>query len=209
MNIKFHKNACFSIKDGDITIVTDPHEKAAGALKAKVVTVSHQQPDRKVIDLVQGEPRVFDWPGEYETAGVHFKGIASFHNPKESKEQKENTVFLFEWKGIRLCHLGSLGTNLTSEQLEEIGDVDILFIPVGGTETIDSKKAKEVIEQIEPRIIIPMAYCADDDDKCGLGPLEPFLTEMSAQKSEPVEEFVLKRSELPDDASKVVVINPS
>ena len=149
MNIKFHGHSCLSINDGDFTIVTDPYDESTGlklpALKADMVTVSHKDPHHNNAGAVQGGPKIFNWPGEYETAGVYFKGIASFHNPKEDKEQKENTIFKIEINGIHLCHLGALGTKLTPEQLEQVGDVDILFVPVGGKDTIDVKKAKEVI----------------------------------------------------------------
>ncbi len=206
MKINFHGNACFTVKEGDFTLVSDPHNKIKEPLPAGVVTVSSDDPEHSHLGSVKNDPKVFSWPGEYETGGVHMKGIATFRNAKEAAEQKENTVFKVEINDVHLCHLGSLGTKLTPEQLEQIGDVDILFIPVGGKEGIDAKKAKEVIEQIEPRIIIPMAYCVDDDN-CGLGPLQPFLSEMGAQNVEPLDEFTLKRSELPDDSSKIVVLN--
>ncbi len=205
MKVNFHGNTCFSINDKDFSVVTDPHSKASG-LKANVVTVSSKENDSHNVDAVEGEKKVFNWPGEYEISGVHFQGIATFHNPKESKEQKENTVFTISLNGVHLCHLGGLGTSLTAEQTEEIGDVDILFLPVGGKNTIDAKKAKEVIEQIEPRIIIPMAYC-DDDHNCDVSALQPFLSEMGTKDIEPLDEFILKRSELPDDTSKIVVLN--
>jgi len=174
-------------------------------MKASVVTISQPTPEHNNSAAVQGEPRVFNWPGEYEVGGVHIMGIASFHNPKDDKEQEENTIFTFDVNGIRMCHLGVLGTKLIPEQLEQIGDVDVLFIPVGGNAVIDAKKAKEVIEQIEPRVIIPMAYCEDGDD-CGLGPLTPFLQGMGAQALEPLIEFDVKRADLPEESSKVVVL---
>ena len=205
MKIFFHGNTCFSINDSNFTVVTDPHSKVSD-LTANVVTISNKENDSHNVEAVTGERKVFDWPGEYEIGGVHFQGIASFHNPKESAEQKENTVFKMELNGVHLCHLGSLGTALTAEQIEEIGDVDILFLPVGGKGTIDAKKAKEVIEQIEPRIIIPMSYC-DEDCNCDAGALQPFLSEMGSKEIEPLSEFILKRSELPDDTSKIVVLN--
>lgn len=205
MKINFHGNTCFNINDANFNVITDPHSKASG-LKGDIITVSSSDPDVNNTKAVDGNPKVYNWPGEYETSGVHFQGIASFHNPKESEEQKENTVFRIALNGVHLCHLGALGTKLTPEQIEDIGDVDILFIPVGGKGTIDTKKAKEVIEQIEPRIIIPMSYC-DDDGNCDLGALQPFLSEMGAKDIEPLDEFTLKRTELPDDASKIVVLN--
>lgn len=212
MQIKFHGHSCFSIKEGDSTIVTDPYDESTGLkspnINAKVVTVSYNHPHHSNSKAISGEPKVFDWPGEYETSGIHIKGVTSFHNPKEDNEQKENTIFKIDLNGINLCHLGSLGTKLTPEQLEKIGDVDILFVPVGGKESIDAKKAKEVIEQIEPRLIIPMAYNTEGS-KCGFDELGLFLSQMGAEGAESTDTFVLKRSELPEDASKVVVIQPS
>lgn len=212
MQIKFHGHSCFSIKDGDTTIVTDPYDESTGltlpSLKANVVTVSLNESHHNNVSVIEGNPSIFNWPGEYEAGGIHFQGIASFHNTKDDEEQKENTIFTIDFNGIHLCHLGAQGTKLTPEQLEEVGDVDILFIPVGGKEGVDVKKAKEIIEQIEPRIIIPMAYHTEGC-QCGFTSLEGFLSEMGAQNTEASQVYTLKRSELPDDASKVVVIQPS
>lgn len=212
MQISFHGHACFSIKNGDNTLVTDPYDDSLGLklpeLKSTIVTVSRKHPHHNNSQAVQGEPKVFNWPGEYETAGIHLMGISSFHNAKDDKEQLENTIFKIKWNGINFCHLGSLGTKLTPEQTEAVGDIDILFVPVGGKEVIDAKKAKEVIEQIEPRVIIPMMFNTEGST-AGLDPLEPFLSEMGAQTTERLESFTLKRSELPDDSSKVVVLNQS
>lgn len=209
MKIQFHGHAGFSISDDDFTVVTDPYDSETGlkfpSIKANVVTVSHKHPHHSNVQALEGEPKVFNWPGEYETAGVHFRGINSFHNAKEDTEQKSNTIFRFIFKGINFCHLGDLGTKLTSEQLEKVGDVDVLFIPIGAKDTIDAKKAKEVVEQIEPRIIIPMVYHTEGS-AVGLEGLEPFLAEMGAKGVEPLESFTVKKSELPDDNSKVVIL---
>lgn len=212
MQISYHGHACFSIKHGEESLVTDPYDDSVGLklpeLKPTIVTVSRKHPHHNNAKAVQGEPKVFDWPGEYETSGIHLMGISSFHNPKEDTEQLENTIFIISWSGIKICHLGSLGTKLTPEQTEAVGDVDILFVPVGGKGVIDAKKAKEVIEQIEPRVIIPMMFNTEGST-AGLDPLEPFLAEMGAQAADRLDSFTLKRSELPDDASKVVVLNQS
>ena len=158
------------------------------------------------MDAVEGDPRVFSWPGEYETKGLHFKMIHSFHNQKEDKEQMENNVTVIHWGNIRLCHLGAQGTKLTPEQLEQVGEVDVLFVPVGGKGCLDPKKAKEVIEQIEPRIIIPMCYDTKGS-KLGLEELDTFLSVMGAKQEERQDSFKVKRSELPEDNSKLVVLN--
>jgi L-ascorbate metabolism protein UlaG (beta-lactamase superfamily) len=210
MEVKFYGHACFSIKEGKTTVVTDPYGSHIGLklppIKADVVTISHNHPEHNNAKAIEGEPKVFNWPGEYETASIYFKSIPSFHNSREDEVQEENSIFTMNFSGIRLCHLGDQGTKLTSEQLEQVGDVDVLFVPVGGKDTINAKKAKEVIEQIEPRVVIPMVYHTPGS-KFGNDPLESFLDVMGSKSLEPVDAFIFKKADLPQDNSKVVVIN--
>ena len=194
MQIKYHGNSCFTIKEGDFSLVADPFEGVSFE-KANAMTQSQTSSSFK---SPSPETKRFNWPGEYETAGVYLMGIASFHNTKESEKQEENTIFKIECNGMRLCHLGRLGTKPTPEQLEQIGDVDVLFVPVGEDGTIDAKKAKEVIEQIEPRLMIPMLYTEEA--------LAAFLKEMGAVSAERLDVISVKRSELPEEMSKVVVL---
>ncbi len=194
MEITFHGQSCFTIKDQKVTLALDPYEKG---LTASAVTLSHADSDHKIAKLIEGEPKVFDWPGEYETLGIHFRGIHSFQDPKESKTQRENTIFHITFNGIRLCHLGNQGPKLTPQQLEQVGDVDVLFVPVGGKDVADAKKAKEIVEQIEPRLVIPMLYDTP----------AAFLSAMGAKATEAIDTFSFKKSELPEDTSKVVVLN--
>lgn len=197
MQIKYHGQSCFALKEGEFSVVTDP-EAGADASKSNVVTIS-----RPSIAFKAEDPKVklFNWPGEYETGGVYFVGVPTFHNVKESTNQEDNTAFKIEMGSLRICHLGRLGTKLTPEQLEAIGDVDVLFVPIGGGETVEAKKAKEVIEQIEPRIMIPMMF---DEES-----LTSFLKEMGAISAERLDMLSVKRSELPEEMSKVVVLRPS
>ncbi len=212
MEIKFYGHACFSIEDGGVTVVTDPFQEEIGLklpkLSADAVTVSHNAAPYNNVDAIEGGPKVFSWPGEYETKGIHFKMIHSFHNQKEDKEQMENNIVVINWANIRLCHLGAQGTKLTPEQLEQVGEVDILFVPVGGKGCLDTKKAKEVIEQIEPRVVIPMCYNTDGS-KLELNSRDAFLSVMGTKTDEPADSFKVKRSELPEDNSKMVVLNVS
>lgn len=212
MEIKFHGHACFSITEGGITVVTDPFREMIGLtlpkLSADAITVSHNADPYNNVDAVGGEPKIFSWPGEYETQGIHFKLIHSFHNPKEDEEQLENNITLIHWSNIRLCHLGAQGTKLTPDQLEQAGEVDILFVPVGGKGCLDSKKAKEVLEQIEPRVVIPMCYDLPGS-QLGLAGLETFLSIMGSVTANPEDRFMVKRSELPEDNSKVIVLSVS
>ena len=210
MEIKFYGHACLSIEDSDITVVTDPFHEEIGlklpSIKADAVIVSHDAPAYNNVAGIGGEPKVFSWPGEYETKGIHFKSIHSFHNQKDDVEQLENNITVMHFNGIRICHLGAQGTKLTPEQLEKVGDVDILLVPVGGNSVLDTKKAKEVIEQIEPRVVIPMAYDTEGS-KLELGSVEEFIKVMGATPEETMDSFKVKKSELPDDNSKLIVLN--
>jgi len=211
MEIKFYGQACFSIEDKGVRVIMDPFSEEIGLklppLKADVVTVSQNMPTANQVKSVMGEPRVFNWPGEYETKGVHFRIIHSF-GPEVKGEGMENNLTLIHFNGIKICHLGNQADKLTPEQLEQIGDVDVLCVPVGDKNGLGPKKAKSVIEQIEPRLIIPMIYDTEGSN-LELSPLSAFLSEMGASTSEPVDVFKFKKSELPEDNTKVVVLNVS
>lgn len=210
MEIKFYGHACFSIEDKSVKVLMDPFDESVMEKvpdwQAQVITVSNESPAHGHVKAVKGDPIVFKWPGEYETKGVHFKGIHSFYHVSEGGEEAENNIFLLHFSGIKLCHLGAQGTKLTPEQLEQIGDVDVLFIPVGGKNVLTAKKAKEVIDQIEPRVIIPMLYSTEGDGS-EFAPLSTFLSEMASTSVEPLDSFKFKKSELPEDNTKVVVLN--
>ena len=163
MKITWHGQSCFKIAIKDVTLVTDPFGKDIGLkpphFEADIVTVSHDHHDHNNVSALRGTPFVVDGPGEYELKGVAISGISSFHDNKEGQERGKNTIFIIEAEEMRICHLGDLGEKkLTDNQLEEIGDIDILMIPVGGVYTIDSEEAAGIISQIEPRIVIPMHY---------------------------------------------------
>lgn len=210
MDITFYGHACFALREKNLTVLTDPYDESLGLslpkVSAHVVTSSFDHPFHHHVKGLAGTPVVYDWPGEYEFQGTHFKGIHSFHNSKDDKEQLENIIFHMVMGDIRLCHLGAQGTKLTSEQLEKAGEVDVLFVPVGGKGGMDAKKAKEVVEQVEPRIIIPMMYDTEGS-KAGLDSLQSFLSVMGAKAVEPLDKFTVRRSELPEENSKVVVLN--
>lgn len=205
MDIKFHGNACFSIQAGKLAVVTDPYGDSTGlklpTLKANVVTVSGQTDAHNNAGAIQGEPVVLDWPGEYESSGIHVRGVHSM-----TSDSQENIIFSFHLDGVHFCHLGSLGVDLSDEQLEKVSEADVLFVPVGGGRTLTAKKAKELVEAIDPRIVIPMLY-KSEGSKLDLEPLEAFVSIMGAQNVERVDSFSLKKSDLPEDNSKVVLLN--
>jgi len=155
---------CFEIKD-DGTVVTDPHDGAGIGLprpqaEADIVTVSHGHFDHANGIGIVSKPGavVIETPGERSIKGITIKGIASFHDNAQGTMRGKNVIFNIRIDGISFCHLGDLGHALSEEQLTEIGKVDVLLIPVGGHYTIDAGEAAEIMDMINPRIVIPMHY---------------------------------------------------
>lgn len=181
-------HSSFRIKGKNATVVTDPFEQKS---EADVVLVSHNHADHNVVSKIAGEPFIVDGPGEYEIKGVTVVGVASF---------RDNVVYKFTVDGVNLCHLGDLGHKLTDAQVETIGDVDILFVPVGGFYTIDAKTASEVVAQIEPVVVIPMH---DKGEK--LDPVDKFLKEMGTEEITAVAKYTISKDKLPENTSVIVL----
>ncbi len=162
MEIKWHGHACFSIKN-DVTVVFDPHDGNSIGIKkpdvqGDIILVSHHHFDHEAVDVVKKDnSTVVDSPGVKEVAGVRIKGIESYHDPSRGSLRGKNTIFVVE-HGLRFCHLGDLGHIPSQEIIREIGRIDILFIPVGGTYTLDAREARKVMELLKPEITIPMHY---------------------------------------------------
>lgn len=165
MKIKWLGHACFLITSRDgIRIITDPYA-VGGGIKyapvteaADVVTVSHDHGDHSNVSSVQGRPEVVKGSGAKTVRGIQFRGIATYHDAARGQQRGSNTVFCFTVDDIRLCHLGDLGHKLDPGQVNEIGAVDMLFVPVGGFYTIDATVANQTIEQLRPRVVIPMHF---------------------------------------------------
>ncbi len=207
--------SCFQItvsngKDHEASIVIDPFDEKIGLkvpnFSADIVLSSHGHDDHNNVGDVKGEPFVIENPGEYEVKGVFVQGVDSFHDDSLGKERGRNTIYTIEAEDIRFCHLGDFGQKqLTDEQLELIGKVDILMIPVGGKYTIDSSEASKVIGQIEPKIVIPMHY-ALPKLKVELDEVEKFLKAMGKKDITPVDKLTIKQSALPKEGAMEVVV---
>jgi L-ascorbate metabolism protein UlaG (beta-lactamase superfamily) len=200
MDINWLGHSCFKIKGSQATIITDPFPPdlgySLGKPTARIITVSHWHPSHSYIQGVGGEPRKIHGPGEYEISGVLIIGVATFHDTEKGRLRGKNTVYLMEVDGVSICHLGDLGHVLTSEQVEEIGNVDVLLLPVGGVSTIDAAMAAEVIRQLEPKAVVPMHYKTPLISR-ELDPVEKFLKEMGVEPSEPRPKLTLSKSSLP------------
>jgi len=200
VDITWLGHSCFKIKGSQVTVITDPFPPdlgySLGKPTANIVTISHQHPSHSYVQGVGGEPRKVQGPGEYEISGVLIIGVATFHDAEGGSKRGKNTVYLMEVDGVALCHLGDLGHVLTSEQVEEIGNVDVLLLPVGGVSTIDAATAAEVIRRLEPKAVVPMHYKTPVISR-ELDPVEKFLKEMGMEPVEPRPKLSITRSNLP------------
>ncbi len=166
MTIKLLGHACFLISSSSgVRIMTDPYEPGGfggqigyGPItdEADVVLVSHEHGDHNYVQGVPGNPIVVR--GSQEAAGIQFNAVSTYHDDTSGSQRGSNAIFTFEVDGIGVCHLGDLGHPLTQAQVDSIGPVDVLLVPVGGTFTIDAAGADQVIAQLQPAVVIPMHY---------------------------------------------------
>ena len=200
MDITWLGHSCFRIKGSQAIIITDPFPPelgyTLGKQTANIITLSHQHPSHSYAQGIGGEPKIIKGPGDYEISGILIIGIATFHDNQRGQVRGKNTVYVMEIDGVSVCHLGDLGHVLSTEQVEEIGRVDVLFLPVGGGSTINPAIAAEVILQLEPNAVIPMHY-KTPAIKRELDSVDVFLKEMGMGQIEPRPKLTLSKSNLP------------
>ena len=201
MDITWLGHACFRIRGKHATIITDPYPPdlgySLGKPTAHIITVSHQHPGHSYTEGIGGQPKLVTGPGEYEISGVLIIGIATFHDGERGTNKGKNTVYLMEIDEVSVCHLGDLGHMLTAEQIEELGDVDVLLLPVGGVSTINASTAAEVVRRLEPKIVIPMHYQTPAISR-ELQPVDGFLKEMGINQVSPQPKLSITKSNLPE-----------
>lgn len=213
MEITYLGHSSFKIRSKSTTLVTDPFSPSMVGLKfpkieADIVTVSHQHQDHNYLAGVSGEPFVITEPGEYEVKGISIFGYPSFHDSQSGEKRGKNTIFVIEAEGLRICHLGDLGSTLSPKELEEINGVEVLMVPVGGIYTIGPKEATEVIAQVEPLIVLPMHFKARSVDEKNFGALatiDVFLNNIGVPNPEKLDKLSLTKDKLPQEM-KVVVL---
>jgi len=208
MEITWLGHSCFLIKGKEKTILTDPcHPDLGyrlGEPKADIVTLSHFHPGHSYIEAVTNDPRKIKGPGEYEIGGVFITGVASFHDNKKGTLRGKNTIYVIEMESVTLCHLGDLGHLLDPHLVEELGDIDILFLPVGEVSTIPVDIAVEIVRQLEPPIVIPMHYKTEAFTG-NLSVLDKFLNAMKIRGLEAKPKLSVTSSSLPAATQTIVL----
>jgi len=216
MHITWYGQSFFQLqtsqnKGEQLSLLIDPFGEGIGlkclSMGADILLISHDHNDHNNKRAARGTPFLIECPGEYEIKDIFIQGIHSFHDDVQGKQRGNNTIYTIEMEGIKICHRGDFGQKeLTPEQLEKIGDVDILMIPVGGVYTINAKEASRIISQIEPSIVIPMHYYMPKL-KIKLDGVDKFLKEFGRKSVIPQSKLLIKKKDLPEE-TKVVVLKP-
>jgi L-ascorbate metabolism protein UlaG (beta-lactamase superfamily) len=214
VDIVFLGHSSFKIKGKKLTILIDPpRQELVGIQKKKeetdvVLLTQKENPYHSDLSWVDGKdgskPFVISGPGEYEISGCQILGIAQ--DTKESPEPKtgENIIYKIKLDDFFFLHLGSLGKKLSQQEVEELANVEILMIPVGGVWVLEPKETTEVIAQLEPKIVIPMHYL-EEGINLPLKGIEKFLIQVGAETKMPQDKLSLTREKLPEETEIVVL----
>lgn len=210
MEITWYGHSCFRLTEKKMaTVVTDPFDAGTVGyeplkLKADIVTVSHDAAGHNYLQAVKGYSRAITGPGEFEIGGVFITGVQTDSHGKKASEQPRNTLYVFDYDGLTVAHMGNLRQVPTQAEVEALGTVNIVLVPVGGSSGLNAAKAAEVISLLEPNIVIPMHYHTPQV-KVPLDQLDKFMKEMGLHEAETMPNLKVSKSSLPDE-TKVVVL---
>ncbi len=210
MEITWYGLSCFRLTErGMATIVTDPYDHTVAGfeplkLRADIVTISHDAPGHNFASAVKGKGLVLTGPGEYEIGGVFITGVQTNGVTKKKENELRNTLYVFDYDGVNIAHLGDLQRVPSQAEIEALGNVHVALVPVGGGGGLSPAKAIEVISLIEPGIVIPMHY-STPGIALELSPVTKFLKEMGIPNLEPVPSLKIARGNLPEETRVVLL----
>jgi L-ascorbate metabolism protein UlaG (beta-lactamase superfamily) len=211
MEIIWYGHSCFRLSERSFaSVVTDPYDHQAVGydalkLKADIVTISHDSPGHNYLEAVKGTEHRITSPGEYEIGGVFITGIQTNGNGKKESVVPCNTLYVFDYDGLTIAHLGDIDRVPTQTEVEDLGSVHIALVPVGAGGSLNASKAAEMISLLEPNLVIPMHY-AIPSTRANLEPLGKFLKEMGLKEAEHVPSLKVGGvSSLPEETRVVVL----
>ena len=213
MDITWHGNSCFRIIErGMAAVVTDPYDPEIvgfdyGKLRADVVTVSCDRPEHNYIKGIRSKAFEITGPGEYEIGGVFITGVR-INGSKRKKEAGEvsDTIYVIDYNGLKIAHLGELNTVPSQAEVESLGEVHVALVPVGGETSLNASQAAEVISLIEPSIVVPMHY-GTPENKLPLAPLSKFLKEMGLNQVETIDVLKISSVNALSEETRVMVLD--
>ncbi len=213
MDITWHGHSCFTIKGKDATVITDPYEGLGSSLpklNADIITLGDELAEEKgSVAEIEGDPKILDWPGEFEVSNVAIEAFSADKFAKNGGPEGVNVnIFIFVVDGVKVCHLSGLAHELSDELLDHIGDVDVLLLPVGGGDVLAGKAAQKVMEEIEPRLVIPM-YFTTDKSKLNIKGPEEFLKTVGKTELKAIDNHsIAGKSSLSDGVMEFVLLAP-
>ncbi len=214
MIINWFGQSCYKIQGENSVLIIDPSDDSSGVkiskFSADIITTSSGWIDDKLIKKISGpKPFVIKGPGEYEFKNIFIYGIDAVKKDKDNENKERNIIYRIEIDGVKLAHLGNLKETIANGQLEKIEGVDILMIPVGGGNVINSKQATELISQLEPRIVVPMCYDIPGiKSKHKMDGVENFCREIGVCPKERINKFKISKKDLPQQDLQVVILEP-
>ena len=201
MDLAFLGHASFRLHADGMVVITDPYPDGLGLRTenrpAAVVTVSNTHPNHSAAAAVSGEPRVFSTPGEYEFNGIVVRGVMT-PLPAGTPHEQRNVAFTIEMDGVNICHLGDLALPLTTKQIDELKPVDVVLAPAGGHCTVSLDQALQTIQDLDPKIVIPMHFSHGQEGVSLEGP-EGFLRRLGQDELQPQSRLVVSTGNLPSD----------
>ncbi|MFW6042554.1 MAG: MBL fold metallo-hydrolase [Chloroflexota bacterium] len=208
MDLRWHGLSCFHLSEHNMaTVVTDPYNGNLGLptlkLKADVVTVSHDARGHNAVQTVADYEFALTGPGEYEIGGVFITGIGT----AQSVNSVENVLFMFDYNGVIVAHLGDMAKVPTQTQIEALEQIHVLLLPVGGGNSLNAAQAAELVSMLDPNIVVPMHYSMPDLE-LDLDGVERFLNEMGV--TDPTEDSSLRVSSGSlSEETEVVILTPT
>lgn len=207
-DIHYLGRSCVRVRGKDGIVISDPYLKAngfdPGKPTAHIATLSTVDAERVNTNSVRpAKERVFviDGPGEYEVGGLMINGIRTYRDTENGAQRGYNTIYVLEMDEMTFCHLGDLGHELSTRQLEEIGAVDVLFVPV--SDHLTPAQLTELIASIEPRAMVPLYESTEQ--------LTKITAELGLKEWDAVEKLTVSPTSLPAEGEemRVIVMKPT
>lgn len=214
MDISWLGNSALRIQSGQTAVVCDPYQTDAGwampPTGADIVTISLDHPLHSNASAIDGAPRVLHGPGEYEIANFYISGMATprsgSQEARDDTAQREvNTVYTMRAEGIRVCHAGAVVPTLTSRQLDELNNTEVLVVDAGGGEAT-VKRVARLVNQVGPRIVVPVGWQSSTPDDASA--LRPLLAELGVTDADSQATLRVTATNLPRDI-RVVALRPA
>lgn len=207
MDITWLGHACFRLRADEFVVLTDPYPLSFGlrpdARPSTVVTISNTHPNHSSVEDLVGEPKVFSAPGEYEFSGISVRGVMT-QLPPDTAVDRRNVAYSIEIDGVNICHLGDISQPLTTRQVDELSPVDVLLVPTGGGCTLDLVQVLQLMQDLGPKVVIPMHYSSPPVDE-SLQAVDAFLSRMGLSEVQAQPRLVATASNLSQDM-KVVLL---